>query len=114
MSFDLDALEREDAKEVFTATVGGKDVRFADPSDLDWQDVASINAADPEQFLSSVVHEDDSEHFFGESIPSWKLNKLLEAYLDHYGLAAPGETSASRGSSRATARQSKRTSRSGK
>lgn len=105
--FDLDALEREGTKDSFVVKVGGKSVTFRDPQDLDWQDVSELNADNPVDFVHAVVAKDDADHFFSCEVPAWKLNKLFEAYLDHYGITQPGEAPALSGTSKGTARRSK-------
>lgn len=97
-TFDLDALEREGAKEPFVVQIGGERANFSDPQELDWQELVTMNTEDPHQFLRAVIAPDDQDKFFNAHMPAWKLNKLVEAYMAHYGMPMPGEVDASSGS----------------
>lgn len=110
--FDLDALEREDGVEPFVAQINGKPITMADPKDIDWQDLVTVNTDDAVQlFEAAITNEDELEHFYASSVPAWKLDKLVEAYLTHYGMPLPPKFGSSRGSSRGMERRQKRTSR---
>lgn len=81
---DLDSLQR-DPKEVkppFIVRVGGRNITFADPNDIDWRDLVDINH--PSQLLSFSLTRDDREHILGTDLPGWKFNELMEAYYVHY------------------------------
>lgn len=100
-NFDLDALERDgDAKEPFKVTFGERDYELLAPVDVDALDLLpamrAFNAGDPELMLRCIVDEDDREEFFGNPLPMWKLNKMLEAYMKHFGWPAPGKSRSSR------------------
>ena len=92
VAFDLDALERESTTTPFVAKVNGDVVNFADPQELDWQVLTNMDPRNPRSFLRSVIAPDDQDAFFAAKIPGWKMNKLMESYLEHYGLpTTPGE-----------------------
>lgn len=92
--FDLDTLEREGARDPFVVRVGGAEVTFLDPQELDWQDLTGADQGDPKQFLGIVLGDKDRDIFFSERLPAWKLNELMKAYLKHYGLTPPPELNA--------------------
>lgn len=84
ITFDLDAEEREDAPEVFVANVNGRAISMQDPEELDWKDLLDITQ--PVDFIKYAVAEEDRQYIFAQKIKSWKLNRLMERYMDHYGL----------------------------
>lgn len=81
---DLDTLERpeKDVKPPFIVKVGGKKVTFTDPGEIDWQDLAAIDA--PVDLFSVALSREDREHFRETRIPGWKFNELMESYYTHY------------------------------
>lgn len=97
--FNLDVLEREgDAPEPYNFVVGGKRFVVEDLQDIDWQDLVSIGA-DGVKGLQVALGEDQYAKFEAiRGIPAWKISKLVEQITQHFGLAAPGEDSASSGS----------------
>lgn len=82
--FDLDAEERDDVKEPFVANIGGRAITMTDPEDIDWQDLLDIE--NPVAFLRFCVSDDDRDHIFEQSMPGWKLGRLMDAYMKHYGV----------------------------
>lgn len=83
---DLDSYERpeEEVKPPFVVTVGGKEVTFADPSDIDWRELAAFEI--PGDLLRSALSREDHRHLTGLALPGFKFNKLMAAYYDHYDL----------------------------
>ena len=95
VSLDLDALEREGGTpEPFTVHLAGERIMFSDPKDLDWQALLD-DMGDPRRFFRLVVPPDSHETFFSAYLPTWKMDVLMSAYLQHYGLPSPGNASAS-------------------
>jgi len=84
-AIDLDKLEREGAREPFDFVLKGRRYLMADPKEVDWQDLVTA-MSNPVMFFRLVMPADDRDEFFRAELPSWKMDKLLEAYLDHYGL----------------------------
>jgi hypothetical protein len=114
---DLDALDREQATgtappPLFTFRHKGHTWALMDPADMDWSDVIT-GLGNPLMFLhyglGSYTEEERAE-FFKEPLQLWKMQALTKRYREHFGLPAVGEADALPGSSRGTARQSKRTS----
>lgn len=83
---DLDAEERnpEDVKPPFVVRVGDRLVTFADPNEIDWKDLAEVEI--PVDLLRVALSKDDRAHVSKVEMPSWKFNKLMEAYYSHYDL----------------------------
>lgn len=83
---DLDAAERpeKDIKPPFIVTLGGKNVTFADPNELDWRDLAQING--PEDLIRVSLSSEDRVHLASTDLPGWKFNKLIGDYYTHYDL----------------------------
>jgi hypothetical protein len=90
VSLDLDDLEREGAEGPFVLKLGGRTWEFRDLRDLDYREVAEITR-DPIAFVRLTLPRDDVQKFFELQIPLWKLNKLEDAYLKHFGMPSPGE-----------------------
>lgn len=83
---DLDSEQRpeKDIKPPFVIHIGGQNVTFADPSEIDWRDLADINH--PGQLLRVALSSDDRKFLNEQALPTWKFNRLLEAYYTHYDL----------------------------
>lgn len=95
VALNLDTLEREGgAREPFVVVLASKRLLLSDPQEIDWQKLLTA-LRDPHVFFRLIVPPDDHELFFGAEMPGWKMNKLMEAYMAHYGLPSPGEANAS-------------------
>lgn len=95
IALNLDTLEREGgATEPFAVVLGGERLLLSDPAEVDWQKLLAA-LRDPYVFFRLVIPPDDHEVFFGTAMPGWKMNKLMESYMAHYGLQSPGEANAS-------------------
>lgn len=81
---DLDAMERpaKDVKPPFVVRVGGKDITFADPSELDWKDLVDINH--PGQLVGISLSRADRDHILTTDLPTWKFGELMDSYYTHY------------------------------
>lgn len=90
VALDLDTLEREgDIPEPFPIRVKGRVIVLRDIQELDWQDVAAIgHSRNAHLFFQKAIHEDDYEHFISARIESWKMERLMQDYLTHYGVDA--------------------------
>lgn len=86
VAMDLDSLEREGAPaRPFDFQLAKRRYLMADPKEVDWQDlIAAIS--NPIMFFRLVLPADDRTAFFTTKLPSWKMEKLINAYLEHYGL----------------------------
>jgi hypothetical protein len=97
VTLDLDALEREDAPELFVLKLGGKQYKLTDPRGLAWEDLTSLAAGESLHFLTPAV-QGDARDAFNEALkklPSWKVDKLADAYRAHFALPSAGEADAS-------------------
>lgn len=92
-SLDLDALERDGAPGSFTITHGGEQYALADPQELDWRQIDRLGTVSMDQDLRTVLG-DQYEQFARTPLPGWKLDKLIAAWREHYGLDQ-GEADAS-------------------
>lgn len=83
---NLDDAERpeKDIKPPYVVTVGGRNVTFADPNELDWRDLASIDG--PHDLLRVSLSTEDRVHLASTDLPGWKFNKLIDGYYTHYDL----------------------------
>lgn len=96
VGLDLDALEREgEQSEKFTFSFDGETYEMLDPSDIDWQDLLS-GLRNPALFIRYAMSIDGQRSFFAKRIPAWKMNKLMTAYQDHYGIPDLGNVNALR------------------
>lgn len=84
--FDLDAETRdpEDIKPPFVIKIGGREVTFQDPSEIDWRDLAAVEA--PGQLLRYALSREDHEWVRKQSIEGWRFGKLMKRFYDHFGL----------------------------
>lgn len=84
---DLDAepdLDPEDRKPPFVVKVGGKVITFADPSELDWRDLAAVEI--PVDLIRVSLSREDRDHISQTPMTSRTFGRLMKAYYDHYGL----------------------------
>ena len=88
--FSLDTIEREGgADHPFTFAIGDRVIEMIDPAELDWKILAAIEQ--PQDFLRHCFTPADRDFLNGEKIPGWKFNKLMDAYMGHYGIdLSPG------------------------
>lgn len=101
--FDLDAVEREASGEPFKFTLGGESFTLDSPEAADWR----VDPRSPEglqTLLRGMMGKDQFDRFEQHEMPGWKLGKLLEAAMRHYGVDM-GESAASTRSSKRTARR---------
>ncbi len=88
IDFNLDVVEREKTYKPFVVGIGGRSVTMTDPSEFDWKDLADIDQ--PVQFFKYACDAETRAFLLAQKIPGWKLGKLIEAYMAHYGLEAKG------------------------
>ena len=86
VSINLDDLERKNVKEPFVAVIGGREVKFSDPEDMDWEDLAALES--PGDFVDMCTSDEDREHIYDQKLPAFKFKRLFEAYQQHYDLLA--------------------------
>jgi hypothetical protein len=92
--FDLDALEREGAvSEAFTFQYEGEQFEMLDPQEIDWQNLLS-GLRNPALFIRFAMPLDAQKRFFAKQVPAWKMNKLMAAYQEHYGIPDLGNANA--------------------
>jgi hypothetical protein len=90
-AFNLDDLEREGGKEAFAFIHNGRQYVLTDPQEQDWQRLVLV-VQNPVQFLRLVLRPEDRDAFFENSMPTWKLRALTEAYQKHFGMGELGES----------------------
>jgi hypothetical protein len=88
-ALDLDKLEREGAPKPFDFVLDGHRYLMSDPQEVDWQDMLAA-LQNPVMFFRLVLPADDQQQFFRTKLPAWRMNKLMQAYQDHYGLPSAG------------------------
>jgi hypothetical protein len=88
IDLNLDTVEREKSYSPFRVNVGGRVVTMTDPSEFDWKDLANIDQ--PVQFFKYACDADTRRYLLQQNIPGWKVGKLIEAYMAHYGLEDKG------------------------
>jgi hypothetical protein len=93
--FDIDALEREGGPDPFVFAMGGRTYTMRPRDEIPWQDLL-LAMRNPVLFIRFTMSPEDHEAFLDTSIPMWKMDKLMEAYLEHFGIDA-GEFSGSSG-----------------
>lgn len=90
VAINLDTLELEKGNDVpFVAVIAGKRLTFTDPTEIPWQDLAGLE--NPYEF-ADVALEDEGERetFLETRVPVKKIQALMKAYRDHYGLGEAG------------------------
>ena len=83
---DLDAAERKpsDVKPPFIVKVGGRNVKFEDPNEIDWKSLAAVEI--PADLIHVSLTKEDRIHLLDLDLPGWKFNQLMESYYTHYDL----------------------------
>jgi hypothetical protein len=84
LDLDLEERDPKDVKPPFVVKVGDKLVTFADPADIDWRDLASVEI--PADLLNVSLSREDVSHLRAQAMPTWKFNRLMESYYNHYDL----------------------------
>lgn len=97
VDLDLDNLTRSDdaRPRPMVVSIGGDLIRFTDPQDIDYVDLATMD--DAVKFVEAVVHPDDLPTMKAKKIPSWKFERLSQAYTDHYAMGDSEKGDASPG-----------------
>lgn len=90
VSLNLDSLERENRAEPFSVVIGGKRYVLLDVQDTDYRALlGGLRAAQtgrPEVLMALIVPAKDIEAFDANSLPTYKLQALIAAYMKHYGV----------------------------
>lgn len=86
LDLDIEEKDPKDQKPPFTVKVGGRAITFKDPNDIEWQRLASIQI--PADLIHVSLEREERQHIFAQNLPTWKFNKLMESYYDHYDLEA--------------------------
>ena len=81
---DLDNAERDDTKPPYVVTVAGRNITFADPSDVWWEELADV--AHPNDLLRLALSKEDRQHIREAKLPTWKFQKVMKGYYEHYDL----------------------------
>lgn len=97
VTLDLDSLERgtDAGRPPFVVNVNGRKIALTDPQEADWIDLAAIED-DPVRFVGLCIEDDaDRDHFYETRIEAWKVNKMIQAFMKHYGVTNRGNRGAS-------------------
>lgn len=83
---DLDLAQRDETevKPPFIVKVGDRQVTFKDPEEISWEEFAAVQM--PQDLIHVSLEREDRDHIFKQNLPTWKFNKLMEAYYVHYDL----------------------------
>lgn len=83
---DLDAYEtpEDEVLPPYVVKVGGKNITFLDPGDIEWRLLASIE--NPGDMIRVSLSKEDREHIREQEISGRKFGALMKGYYDHYGL----------------------------
>ena len=84
LDLDLEQRPAKDVKPPFVVNVEGKKVSLADPTEIDWRELATVEQ--PADLLRVAMSKEDRNHLYGLALPGWKFNRLMEAYYTHYDL----------------------------
>ena len=96
VSLDLDDIEREGAiPDPFTFKFDGDVYQMFDPQEVDWQNLLS-GMRNPALFVRFSMPVEQQKKFFAKEVPAWKMNKLMTAYQDHFGIPDLGNANALR------------------
>lgn len=95
VDLSLDDLEKENPRQPYRTKLRGRVITLNDPQDIDWLILMDIED-DPTQFVTNCMSEEDAEFFMEEPLESWKVNRLMEAFMRHYGLGSRGKGRGSR------------------
>jgi hypothetical protein len=103
--FDLDALESEAREEIFTFRLGGEVFQMLPPEEADWQVATDLSdGTGLRAFMRELLGEKDYERFAQHKLSTAKLTRLIDECSNFYGVT-PGESQASKRSSRNTRRR---------
>ena len=80
---NLDELER-DAKPKFAFVLAGERVEMLDPHEIDFKDLMTIEH--PANFLKFALTPEAKKVLNDNPLPGWKFNRLIEDYMEYYGL----------------------------
>lgn len=83
--FDADALDTPDeVKGPFPFRVNGHDYELRDVRDVDWQAIVAYEQTrDSLAIIQAALPEAQVYGFFREKIPSWRIEAILRAYMQH-------------------------------
>lgn len=86
VTLDLDTIERDskDVKPPFVVAIEGRSITLGDPTDIDWRDLAGVEV--PADLLRVAMSREDRVYLQSLALPTWKFNRLMEAYYTHYDL----------------------------
>lgn len=83
VNLNLDQLERE-SKAPFSFVHNEVRVEMTDPSEIDFKDLMTIEH--PANFLKFALSPEAKKLLAETEMPGWKFNKIIEAYMEYYGL----------------------------
>ena len=110
VALDLDKLEREgEQPEPFTFRHHDRVFTLSDPFEIDYKDIVELGSTGEfgqALMIRRLLGEEQYDALVKAGpLPQWKIEPLVDAWTEHYGMPGPGEASASIASSNGTARR---------
>lgn len=94
VNLNLDAIEREEIPEPYRFSLAGKVWTGVDPLEIDWKVLADLDVNNLRGVMRTLL-ADKYDDFVKINLPAWKVNRLAQDLIDHYGLMNLGEGNAS-------------------
>ena len=107
MDARIEARKNEAVDEPFSFQLGGERFVMSPPEHADWRIATGLddsNAAGLRDFVRELLGDEQFERFMEHAMPSDMLGDLIRDCQKHYG-TTPGESPASKRSSRSTRRR---------
>lgn len=112
VEIDLDAVaaaEAEQDREQPVVLLGGQ--KFLLPVSLEWKVISLMQKGEIDEAINLLLGEDQAFDFWAQKPTDKVITALIKSLESTYEVGEPGESSASRDSSRNTSGRSRRTSR---
>jgi hypothetical protein len=93
VDLDLDVLAHEAQREPFRIKLEGEVFELASPEEADWRSELS-GVESMKAFLEELMGSAQYERFASHRVPGWKVSKIIEGAVAHYGVET-GESAAS-------------------
>lgn len=94
VTVNLDTIEYETPDEKFSFVLAGRRMELDDPNLVDWKILAELQA--PIELLKHVTQSDEDRAWLRtHKLPIEGLKRLMDAYVQHYGLPEMGKGTAS-------------------
>ncbi len=90
VDLDLDAIERDGHRPgPFAFRMDGQEFTLNDPKEIDWQDLV-VAQRNPLMFIRFTMGEAQYKKFLVLRCPEWKMEHLMVAFFQHYGMTTDG------------------------